>query len=279
MLKFIVVSIASIALAYGIVHVVFHILPRLFPYQPVAGQTRFTLAQLERLYQPVEKRARLYWIFGWIVPTAIWYLVLRAVVHLVHASPDQGALVAYSGNFIWAVIAAAAGFATAHCVDPLILRRQLGRRYGEYRLYRKWQDGRLERPLLSAAMGLFVLATAFVLYSQLTIYTLFDAERIAVKHWLKETRNYSYRDIAEIRGVSEKRRNKHGETYDHRWYEIEFYDGFVWHMAHGNRHADPCGNYPIFAFAADKSRRAITGLDHFADLDCHAGAPGDTSDK
>ncbi len=261
----IAVTVGSILLGHMFVLLTTRLLPWLFPFRPAPRQTRWTLKQLERLYARVDRRMIYLWACGWVVPAVGWYLILKVLAVIVYPDPEPRGMIMTPSDFYWMAVAFLAGGLTVFAAQRPILKRTLKHRYMQYRLYKKWKSGRA-RPVLGgiamAGVGLLLVVATFLLA---VTYTAFMPGRMVIAHGYGATQTYRYDDIVELRAVTQQSSETKKQM---SWYEIEFYDGTVWDAGNVYRFADPCGTFPFIAFAADKSRKEITGPDFLAEGGC-----------
>ena len=262
-------SILIGALTSSLPMLLVQVLPSLFPYHSPPGATRWTLAQLKRLYARAD--AFLFypkWI-GLIAASFVWSLPLLGLRSIIYPDPGTPGMIMTPWWFYWVVAAVLGGVLTMVAAWHSILRRVLGRRYGEYCLYRRWQAGRALPVLYKAATAAGVPVLIIAVYTLSATYTVFGTARIVISQAYHQSASYPYYDIVEIRAIRLRRKETSNRVRGR--YEIEFPDGTVWHAStafNAFNWTEPCATFPYIAFAAERSRRPITGPDLYAEEGC-----------
>jgi hypothetical protein len=155
-----------------------------------------------------------------------------------------------------------AGYTCAKPASQRALRLILKHRYPDYLIYRSLKVGYDKRLFHSAFPAILAAAIAGYTCHLATTYTAFTENEVAIHRTFRPTLVYGYHDIVELRGAK-GRVTINGKTkkYKKGVYVIEFADGFQWHMWRAGAPNNPCRGYAAVAFAAARSRQAITGPD------------------
>ena len=230
------------------------------------GETRWNPLQLRRLYSRVDDRVFVFSLLGLFVLAALWYGAFAGLRRLVYPDPGASGLIALPSGHYWVITTALVALVTGYAVLPLLLRLWLGRRYPEYRRYKKSKGKPALRLFILLLMATLGPGAVFLIYMSVTTYTVFAEDRIVIEHWHEGIRSYPYSKIAAIRAQQVVGSPDKAEKLS--WYEIEFFDGYRWSADHAKRFGGPCRNYVFFAYAAQKSGQPITGPDLRAEEGC-----------
>lgn len=242
------------------------VLPAWFPYHTAPGPTRWNLEQLKRLYARADSFLFYPKAIGLVAASLVWSVPLLGLRLIVYPDPGTPGMIMTPWWYYWVLVAMLGGVLTMFALWPSVLRRVLGRRYGEYCVYRRWRAGRALPGLYKAAAAASVPGLILAVCTLSATYTVFRTDRIVITQAYHQTVSYPYYDILEIRAADLPKESSRKRA--RRRYEIEFPDGTVWHSSTALSTANPCTTFPYIAFAAQRSRRVITGPDLFAEKGC-----------
>ena len=237
-------------------------LPYLLPFRPSPGQVRWKLVQYEQLYAGYHKLAVWYFAALIIGLAAAWDFLLRILRALAYPDLSEAGVLLTSTEPRWIIAALVAGYASAIPASQGALLVILTRRYPDYLVYRSMKSGYDKRLFNRIFPALLLCTVTGFVYYLATSYTAFGEDHVEIRRTFHPTLVYGYHDIVEIRGAK-GRVTINGKTkkYKKGIYVIEFADGFQWHMWQAGAPNNPCRGYAAVAFAAARSRQAITGPD------------------